>query len=83
MPFRDTIKFQAFRRSRGRCECARRGHTHYGGCRSMVSRQQALFVHKRPEAEGGSNTLPNCEVVCPACYLEIQAQGGPADAETA
>lgn len=82
MPFRDTIKFQAFRRSRGRCECTRRNHSHFGQCRSMVSRQQAMFGHKRAEADGGGNTLANCEVLCPACYLELQANGGAADAES-
>ena len=72
--FSAALKDQVFTRSHGRCECTR---THHGkGVPHLSGRCPVTFGrlgaweahHKVPVSEGGSNDLPNCEVLCMACH---------------
>ncbi len=61
MSFSDVTKEQAL--SRAEYACGRCGHP--------VIMTSAEFRHIRPESEGGSDKLGNCEVLCIHCHLAV------------
>jgi 5-methylcytosine-specific restriction endonuclease McrA len=74
MAFPEAVKDRAFSRSYGQCECKRSGcpRPHVGRCPTKLSPHGAEYHHIIAEAEGGSNELFNCEVLCDACYEGTQ-----------
>lgn len=79
MAFADSTKDDAYTRSRGRCQCKRRGHTkHYSGrrCPTKVSRRGARgaeFHHIQWASRNGKDRLSNCRVLCTTCHDELHA----------
>ncbi len=75
MPFSESVKQAAFKRSGGQCECERAGHSHAGRCTAPVSRLTAEFHHITAESAGGSDFLSNCEVLCIPCHQATTSYG--------
>lgn len=76
MPFSEDVKLAAFRRSGGRCECARREHRHYGRCNALLTTLQGWDAHHiTAESVGGGNTLANCEALCIPCHQATDSYG--------
>ena len=75
MPFPESVKDAAFRRSGGRCECQRQNHGHAGRCSTAVTRHGAHYHHKHAESLGGPSTLSNCEVLCVPCHKKTESWG--------
>lgn len=83
MPFPESVREAAFRRSGGRCECTleHRGIAdvpHHGGrCPATFGRYSGNWHahHKVAEASGGDNTLSNCLVLCLACHHATRTYG--------
>ena len=77
MAFTETTKDDAFKRSGGRCECHRGGHSkHYSQrrCPTNVTRRGARgaeFHHIQWESRNGSDRLSNCQVLCKTCHEEL------------
>lgn len=77
MPFPESVKASAFRRSAGRCECQRTGpgHAHIGRCPILLTRATAQFHHITAQAVGGYDGLSNCEVLCETCHRQTASYG--------
>lgn len=77
MAFSEDVKVKAFKRSGGRCECRRKSHRHLlGRCMSpLLSRASAEFHHITAQAQGGSDGLSNCEVLCKSCHRQTASYG--------
>ena len=76
MPFSETVKDQAFRRSGGRCECERSYHSHgRSRCSRTVTRTTAQFHHISAQSVGGHDGLSNCEVLCLPCHKGTSSYG--------
>jgi 5-methylcytosine-specific restriction endonuclease McrA len=77
MAFSEETKDAAYRRSGGRCECARRDGLHSGRCPARVPRRGAgvEYHHKTATSQGGSDALSNCEVLCEPCHVRTSSYG--------
>lgn len=75
MAFSDETKRTALARSGGRCECARREHSHYGRCSTGVTMATAEFHHVTAQSVGGHDGLSNCEVLCHECHVGTDSYG--------
>jgi len=81
MAFSETVKDQAFARSGGRCECTRAHNgmiaPHHGlRCTKTFTRYGRWEAHHIvAESRGGSDTLSNCEALCPDCHRLTQSYG--------
>lgn len=70
MPFTDITKSKALMRAEFTCECTEDGHGHDGRrCSKPLDPQEPFegrveFHHIRAEADGGSDELSNCQVLC-------------------
>jgi hypothetical protein len=76
MAFSDEVKSLAFGHAAGRCECTREGHGHVGKCNKPLTLFSATFRHRLAPAAGGSDSAPNCEVLCPQCGASADSGGG-------
>lgn len=74
MPFTDSVKEQAFKRSGGKCECksqhaGERAPHHGAKCPRAFFEVWGWYVNPLiPEEKGGSSALENAEVLCLECY---------------
>jgi len=71
VPFSELVKSEAYRRSRGRCECRRStcSNTRHKTPRCTTSIARSVhYHHVHAEVLGGSNGLSNCEALCIACH---------------
>jgi 5-methylcytosine-specific restriction endonuclease McrA len=65
MPFPDSVKNDAFRRSGGRCE----------NCNGQLTMSTAEFHHIKSVKSGGSDLLSNCKVLCHGCHVRTHSYG--------
>lgn len=75
MPFSADTKAKAFRRSGGRCECARKGHGHAGRCTTKLTSTSGEYHHITAVSRGGSDGLSNCEYLCKSCHSKTDSYG--------
>ena len=71
----DTIR-RAFARSKGQCECSRKGHDwHTARCPKTFtegSQGTSWEAHHRVSVDaGGTDSLDNCEILCIRCHSAI------------
>jgi hypothetical protein len=71
MSFSESVKDAAFKKSGGQCECGRKTHGHTGRCANRVGRHTAEYFAQILPADGGSDELDNCLVLCKSCYAKI------------
>ena len=74
MAFSDSTKRQAYARAGGRCECTRKGCSHYGRCNADL-RYGCDAHHRTAQASGGDDGLSNCEMLCIACHKNTGTYG--------
>ena len=78
MGFSEKTKDEAFRRSRGKCECGRSTHSHGDSrCSVTVTRYSAEYHHVMPQDAGGYDGVGNCEVLCVTCNPLTRPYGRP------
>jgi 5-methylcytosine-specific restriction protein A len=65
MPFSDVTKAQALRRAGYKCE----------SCGTGVTDATSHAHHVRPESQGGSDLLSNCQILCIACHQATPSYG--------
>jgi len=77
MAFSEATKDEAFRRSRGQCECTRKEHDHMGRCSKTFTRYGGGWEahHKTAQSSGGGNELSNCEILCERCHKLTETYG--------
>lgn len=75
MPFPQSVKDSVWRRSGGKCECRRKGHSHSGRCSKPLTRSTVEYHHVHAESLGGHNGLSNCEALCRACHHGTASYG--------
>jgi len=51
-----------------RCQCADPGCGHGARCNTIVEGDRWRARYRVPPADGGADSLDNCEVVCTACF---------------
>ena len=71
--FSERVKDEAFRRSRGRCECRRVTHPHIGRCPTTIWRHHNVNYHHINS--NGPDTLSNCEALCIKCHKRTRSYG--------
>ena len=76
MPFSDSVKVAAHRRSGGRCECTRSNCHDAWRCTAHLGRYQGHYHHRTSVAAGGSDGLANCEHLCVRCHRRTSSYGG-------
>ena len=73
----DTLR-QAGQRSGGHCECTNPMCGHSGYCDVKVPASPYCARHITPVADGGDDSLGNCEILCSTCYQNSgEAPGQP------
>jgi 5-methylcytosine-specific restriction endonuclease McrA len=80
MSFSDSVIEQAWKRSEGRCECDRASHGHGLRCdhpiayhaRGMETDIGWEAHHNLAVAEGGSDNLGNCQLLCQSCLKKTR-----------
>lgn len=84
MAFSDSVVAQAWNRAGGKCECCRVTHGHGIPCEKQLvwknrgkdgERGAWEAHHKISVASGGTDTLPNCEIICVACHKGTGSYG--------
>jgi len=78
MAFSNQTKNEAIRRSEGKCECRRQGHSWHLGkqrCKKAVTPTTAEFHHIAAQAVGGHDGLSNSEVLCGDCHRATPSFG--------
>ena len=75
MAFSDDVKLEAHIRASGQCECVDpfHGHSHYVYGDRCPNTENLEVHHIRPQAEGGSDTLGNSQVLCRTCHDFVHA----------
>ncbi len=68
MAFPESVIKQVWDRSGGKCECTRTSCWHIGRCSDILTANNWQANHKTAVAEGGADTLSNCEALCIKCY---------------
>ena len=82
MPFPQSVKDRAFKRSGGRCECRRVSHDHRNRsrrrltrCPTTITSRNVQYHHVHAESLGGPDTLSNCEALCTPCHRGTRSYG--------
>jgi len=75
MPFPQSVKDDAYRRSGGRCECRRASHSHISRCSTTLTPRSAEYHHITAQSADGHDGLSNCEVLCVQCHRGTASYG--------
>lgn len=73
MAFPEDVKDAAFKRSRGRCECRRKSHSHGVRCNTTIWRHRNVHFHHINAY--GDDILSNCEALCIKCHRLTRSYG--------
>ena len=85
MAFSDFVVISAWNRAGGRCECERMRCTHgYSRCGKRLTWEARgndyhsggwEAHHKKAVADGGDDSLSNCEILCIRCHKNTPSYG--------
>lgn len=82
MPIRfpSSVLDEAWKRSRGRCECRRKGCGHSGRCSRLLwkasqGKESRMGWEAHHVNRNGPGSLTNCEVLCQPCHKNTRSFG--------